>query len=186
MAVLRHNVYSFHREEIRFYIHRMQWEFTVNQGCRQRSIKYLEKARIPKTNRITVSMNGKYPSETRSAVLCLVKWETEIQVEKNNNNNKKKLFNITKSISCNTRAKAESRDSSTMPCTNSKSHVLKVHALIFFPQTTQRRYIGRDHSLWNKKTLLRKKKSHSRIPSDSSSLLAFEIRREFYWKWEAP
>ena len=90
MAVLRHNVYSFHREEIRFYIHRMQWEFTVNQGCRQRSIKYLEKARIPKTNRITVSMNGKYPSETRSAVLCLVKWETEIQVEKNNNNNKKK------------------------------------------------------------------------------------------------
>lgn len=60
-------------------------ENSVNQGCRQRSIKYLEKARIPKTNRITVSMNGKYPSETRSAVLCLVKGETEIQVKKKKN-----------------------------------------------------------------------------------------------------
>ena len=60
-------------------------ENSVNQGCRQRSIKYLEKARIPKTNRITVSMNGKYPLETRSAVLCLVKREAEIQVKKKQN-----------------------------------------------------------------------------------------------------
>ena len=126
MAVLRHNVCSFHREEIRFYIHRMQWEFTVNQECRQRSIKYLEKARIPKTNRITVSMNGKYPSETRSAVLCLVKGKTEIQVEKKN-------------------CKLQYSDKGSVQgffnhaMYSSKSHVLKVHAPdFFFPNHTKK------------------------------------------------
>lgn len=117
-------------------------------------------------------MNGKYPLETRSAVLCLVKGEAEIQV-------KKKLFNIIKSISFNTQAKAQARDSSTMPCTNSNSHVLKVHAPGFFPiphkEDTLREIIH-----FEIKRLCLEKKSDSRIPSDSSSLLAFEIRHEFY------
>lgn len=73
------------------------------------------------------SMNGNILFETRSAVLCLVKGKTEIQVEKKKN------------CKLQYRAKVQSRDSSTMPCTNSKSHVLKVHAPdFFFPNHTKK------------------------------------------------
>lgn len=167
-------------------------------------VKWLGKAHW-KTNRITDSMNGKCPYETGCAALCLVKGRVDIQeagagwrwakwengdicssVNNKNKVQKAPCPRSQESISWGAGTKTQSRILSTKSCTNSNSRLLEYHAPDFFFKLHKEDKLEEIVHFEIKRLCIKKQQQpHSRVPLNSSSLPAFEIRPDFYWKWEA-